>query len=492
MNSRPARSLLILCTAVLSSFAFAEPETAPPAAAAPKAVKGVAAKKDAPAPAEAPAPAAKTINLEFNGPLREALKKIAAAGGINLVITGELNDPAEVMLHGASPEEALDTVASAHNLKVSRKGSIWTLRPMTEDEKESLADAKNEAADHDEAADASSGDDEDEANVAPVPPVPPVPAMPGAPDFGPRFEDRLKDKLMRKFQHGHRSNHGDGNDRVGYGPVTVQEGETVDDVVSYGGGVTVNGHVDGDAVAFGGGVRLGKDAEVEGDVVAFGGGVQREHGAVTHGDVIEFGGASTGKALAGLIKHSHRRGGEDENENENDNSNENEGAAVKVKHESGMGLPWFLVEFAVLFGVGFLAMMLAPRGMKVLAGELIREPLRCGLTGAVGALATGLMSVLLTLTFIGIPVAALLLIVVGLGSAAGVSVVASEIGTRLPLLAVRKTQAIVLAAGLLILLVVSRIPVIGTLAVVVISVIALGAFIRALLGSRKQGIPEPV
>src|SRR5689334_16897078 len=101
MNSRPARSLLVLCTAVLSSFALAEPETAPPPAAAPKAIKGVAAKKDAPAPAEAPAPApaAKTINLEFNGPLREALKKIAAAGGINLIITGEMNEPAEVMLH---------------------------------------------------------------------------------------------------------------------------------------------------------------------------------------------------------------------------------------------------------------------------------------------------------------------------------------------------------------------------------------------------------
>ena len=61
---------------------------------------------------------------------------------------------------------------------------------------------------------------------------------------------------------------------------------------------------------------------------------------------------------------------------------------------------------------------------------------------------------LLTITVIGIPFTLVLVVVTAVGIAMGYSAVASEVGTRLPVLrANRKTQAAVLALGILVLLV---------------------------------------
>src|ERR1700704_470702 len=75
------------------------------------------------------------ISIQYRGPLKDALKRIAAEGGINLVASGDLNQDAEVYLKGVSPEEALRTVATAYHLKIDQSGSIWTLRPMTDEER---------------------------------------------------------------------------------------------------------------------------------------------------------------------------------------------------------------------------------------------------------------------------------------------------------------------------------------------------------------------
>ncbi len=93
------RARLLCLPLLLPSIALAEPEAA-----------------KAPAQAQAAAPQARTVSLEFKGTLREALKKIAAQGGISLIITGELDQPAEVVLANASAEEALASVALLYDL----------------------------------------------------------------------------------------------------------------------------------------------------------------------------------------------------------------------------------------------------------------------------------------------------------------------------------------------------------------------------------------
>lgn len=95
------------------------------------------------------------------------------------------------------------------------------------------------------------------------------------------------------------------DNRVAFGStVRVGEGEVVNDIVSIGGDVKVDGQVRGDAVAvggeakingrvtgevvaIGGNVELGPEAEVWGDIVTVGGRVRREDGASVLGEVSE-------------------------------------------------------------------------------------------------------------------------------------------------------------------------------------------------------------
>ena len=73
--------------------------------------------------------AAGPISVEQHGTLREALNTIATKGGINLVITGDLSQPAEVVLKDVTAEEAIEAVAAAYSLEVSKQGKVWVLKP---------------------------------------------------------------------------------------------------------------------------------------------------------------------------------------------------------------------------------------------------------------------------------------------------------------------------------------------------------------------------
>ena len=68
----------------------------------------------------------------------------------------------------------------------------------------------------------------------------------------------------------------------------------------------------------------------------------------------------------------------------------------------------------------------------------------------------------------------------------------SEIGLRVPVLRGRKTQAVVLALGLLILLAVGSIPGVGPVAMTLATLVAFGAAIRTRFGYKLRGIPEPI
>jgi hypothetical protein len=70
---------------------------------------------------------------------------------------------------------------------------------------------------------------------------------------------------------------------------------------------------------------------------------------------------------------------------------------------------------------------------------------------------------------------------------------ASELGLRLPFFKTRKTQAIVLATGLVVLLLLKAIPVAGPLMIFLLSMVIFGALIRTRFGSAPRlGIPERI
>ncbi|HEX8437938.1 hypothetical protein [Archangium sp.] len=456
--------------------------------------------------AQTPAPAAAaearpqdTISIQFRGSLRDAIQKIAEEGGLNVVVTGALDSPAEVRLKNVSAEQALRTVARAYSLKLEQDGGIYTLRPLSGLEKV-----------------------QDFAGTPATPPMPPAPAVPSTPPPGPGFgpssppgpadiadevaqsamdDDEVKERVRDRIREVRRSNRNKGSrDVVARGrSLEVKEGESVDSAVVYGGNLTVKGnveddavvfggnlevtgHVEGDVHAFGGNVVLGPGAVVEGDVSSFGGNVIKQDGAQVEGSTESFGGANIGKLVAGEIKENLKKETKKAAHVEHDEDDE----------RSGGGFAAFLVWFAMLFGTGFLGQLFFPTRMRELGTEVKVQPVKSGVVGLLSALAMIPITVVLTVTIIGIPVMLALWVVALLTTALGFAAVASELGSRIPVLRGRKTQAMVLALGLLILLVVGHIPVLGPLALTLATLVSFGAVIRTRFGNRSRGIPEPL
>jgi hypothetical protein len=443
----------------------------------------------APSPAtEAPAATpdiAKAIDVSFSGTLRDALKRIAEEGGLNVVATGELDTSVEVHLQGVTAPQALRTLARTYSLRLDEDGSIFTLRPMTVAEKNAAEQAATQAQ--------------------ATPAMPPMPAMPSV-AFPPGFADdmvdtedlqeRMRDRMRKAQRHGPR-----GQGVVARGqPLEVKEGETVDDAVVYGGDLTVKGHVeedavafggnldiyghvDGDANAFGGNVVLHPGAMVEGDVASIGGTVTRHEGSQVEGSIQSFGGGQVGAMVARQLKNGIK---------EEPLAEAKADVARKAKGGVG-GIAGFILRFAALFGLGFLGQLFFPARMKELSAEIKNRPLQSGLTGLLGILAMIPISVVLAITLIGIPVAVVMWLLVPVVASLGLAVLAGEIGLRVPVLRGRKTQAVVLALGLFILLIVGAIPGIGPVVMTLATLVAFGAAIRTRLGNRTpRGMPEPI
>ena len=467
------------------------------------------AQAPTPAAAEAKAaPAEKRIDVSFRGTLRDALKRIAEDGGINVVATGGLDTSVEVHLKGVTAEQVLRIIARTYSLRMDQDGSIFTLRPMTAAEKE--AASANAVAPSAPAVASSTPElppGPPPAGVPPVPPVaitPPVPPVPPVPpnmagspevEIDPReIQARVRQEMRRTQRRGKGErdvvarghslevNENDVVDSaVVYGGNLIVRGHVEKDAVAFGGNLDIYGHVEGDASAFNGNVILHPGAAVEGDVSAIGGNVIREDGAQVEGSIESFGGGNVGRVVAGQVKDTLKR--EFRRADPGDEEDEDHG---------GSGLPGFLIRFAALFGLGFLGQLFMPTRMKELSAELKAQPIKSGLVGFLGAVALFPISAVLMITVIGIPVAIALWLVAALATVLGFTAVASEIGLRVPVLRGRKTQAVVLAVGLLILLGLGAIPVLGWLVLLPAILMGFGAAILSRFGNRLRGIPEPL
>jgi hypothetical protein len=323
------------------------------------------------------------------------------------------------------------------------------------------------------------------------------------PEDAREVRERVREEMKRTREEMRRKRHSGGRNLVARGQnIEIKEGQNVesavvyggnmvvhghveDDAVVFGGNLEVQGHVEGDAVAFGGNVILGPNAQVEGDVSSFGGVVERSDGSEVEGSIESFGGAGIGSMVAKEIKKGMK-------EQRNPKAEADE-AEAREDDDDGMGLAGFILTFALMFGLGFLGQMFFPARMKQLGEEIRRKPVQTGVTGFLGVFALAILSLVLTITIIGIPAVLVLWMAAPLAVALGYAAVASEVGSRLPVLRGRKTQAVVLALGLLVMMVIGAIPVLGALFTVVVCLMALGAVIRTRFGNlRPRGIPEPI
>jgi hypothetical protein len=415
------------------------------------------------------------VSIEFRGPLNEALKQIAAKGSINLVVTGKLDEPAEVYLKNIGAEEALQAVANVHHLRLERQGSVWIIQP---------------------GEGAPFGPREAPAPLVqdkPVPPEPPEESGEGlsGKDARKKVREVTKD-LKRKYRkQGSQIHHGDLvvaenetiREAVIYGGNLVVNGMSEGDAVTFGGNIEVTGHVGGNAVAIGGNVHLASGAVVDGDATAIGGNVSKEEGATVHGNTASVGSGeglqvNVPKIIGEVIRGSRW-------------------APLTVPRDDGDvrvhvgGFFRFLLFFALTFGLAFLALLLFPERIKRIQTELRSDPLKCGLTGVVGSMAVLAMTILMAVTLIGIPLSILLCIIYGVALVLGIAPVANEIGNRLPWFKGRRTQAGVLAMGTLVLSFVWIVPIMGPLIIALLSMIPLGAIIRTRFGQRSPPSAGP-
>jgi len=431
--------------------------------------------------------AAGPISVDFRGTLGEALSQIATKGEINLIATGDLGEEAEVHLKNVTAEEALEALVKVHGLELHREGKLLIVK---------RASASGQAA----------------SAVPPLPPLPPLPPIPSADpakletaaeeaqrraDEAEARADALRDEAERIREA--RENADDARDAeiearideakaavekarastgkkhdkhtVSTGSITIPDGQHVEDVVSYGGSVTLGNGVlaEGDVVAFGGDVVLGDGVLVDGDAVAFGGAVKKGQGAKVTGEEVSFGAGMKPIAKALPAVKAHEK---------------------KVEHEGG-GVAAFLVFFATFFGLGFLLMMFAPNRMRNIEAEIKAQPVKSGLAGLLAAMGWFPLTVLLAITLVGIPIAFLMWLLGPLTLAMGMLALANTIGAKMPLARVRKTQAAVLAVGILTMMLAFIIPGLGVVVFFVAGCVAFGAIIRTRAGQRGSSLPVP-
>ncbi len=443
--------------------------------------------------------AAGPVSVQFEGPLKQGLTTIAERGGLNLIVVGDLAEPAQIHLTDVTAEEALETVAKVYQLEVTKQGKLYVLRRGAV-----LAAPVPPVA--------------PAPLVAPVPPVAPVPlAAPVAPiaptdvnktiaeleagqeridalieqanekaealteeaerraELEREQAEKVKELAVAKAEELKAGGRSHGQVISTGGPVVVAAGESVKDAVAYGGPITIErgARVKGDAVAFGGDVVLKDGAIVEGDAVSFGGRVVREGTAIIKGEEVSFGGSGIASSMAAHAVKASKAAELDTNE----------------EKSGGLSLAAFLVQFVVFFVFGFLLMVFAPQRMKGLESAVRAQPVLSGAVGLLALVLTLPITVFLLVTLIGIPVAALLWLSLAFVIPMGLAAIANTVGTSMPLGKMRRTQAMVLALGLLALMIVSHVPVLGPLVMSMAICVSLGAVLRTRLGATPKGLP---
>ena len=257
-------------------------------------------------------------------------------------------------------------------------------------------------------------------------------------------------------------------DRVSAGnDIVVRAGERVHDAVSMGGDIVVEGEVTGDAVSMGGDIRIRRGGVVRGNTVTMGGELIVENGAnmparsvsARHGPTIPIGPA------ARLIAHK----------------------GPSAEHGWFSDLLGSLTRYLLLFVLGLVLRAAAFERLGALQRTLVRMPARSGATGLVGVLGAVVLAIVLAITIIGIPGAVVVALALPTALYIGMAAVASVLGAALPLKSIKDLPAMQLAAGVAVLFLVSRVPVVGTLATVLVALAGLGAVIQTRFGKVAPG-----
>lgn len=396
-----------------------------------------------------------------NTPVDEALKRIARAAGLSVVLPPGLHGAVSASFDRAPVEDALRAVLAQAELTAVRRGSVVTV-----------------SREGGPRVVISGGKRRFQFGVEGIPED--VAAI--AREAGEEALDEAGRDLAQ-------ARGGRGTDRVVHGNVTVGAGERVRDVVAIQGTVALGpGAVAREVTAVVGSVDLGPGAVVQRDATAVGGNLHVAPGARVGRDatsvggtiVIEPGGVVDGAqtavpipGLGGLLGMALGATG------------------FGAKVAPLVAAAGALAKFAVLFALGLLALLLVPRRLDGVGASLTAAPWKALLAGFLGTVAMPVLTVLLVVTIVGIPLVAVQVLGVMVAGILGVAALALVVGRRVPLKLERGQAVAQLAIGTAILVALGAIPVLGCLVWVAAWLFVFGAVLRTRFGQTLPVEPIP-
>lgn len=265
-------------------------------------------------------------------------------------------------------------------------------------------------------------------------------------------------------------------DRVTFGDdIEIAADEVVRGVYTMGGGARILGRALGDVVTMGGDAEV--LGEVIGNVTTMGGDIRVRDGARVHGDLNAMGGDLD--IAEGAVVHGHRLPA---------HQHEHHAAELGRNHDyDGIAelFRWGLWH-ALLFLIGLVMLGTMRDRLARITAELASAPIRSGLGGLFGLLAASMLAIVLCITIIGIPVAAILAAAIVVAALAGWTACAMWLGSVLPIRALKDRPVHQLAAGVLGLFVAGLVPEIGPLIGVVAVFVGLGAVVATKFGAKPR------
>ncbi len=416
-------------------------------------------------------PEQKRVSLSV---MREATSKVlgrvADAAGLNLVSTLPDDPLVSVRVKQATLREVLTAVLGEQPVVVHVDGKMLIVRsaapvPPSDDTVPMVTTPVQPAES------ANAPPDAPILGVAvpgapPLPPLPPPPARPAA------SKKRATDRVVMG------------------GSSTVAAGDHVRDAIVVGGNLTVYGVVEGDAVAIGGHVHLMPGSLVKGELLALGGSVTQEKGATVLQDGDDDSSdadkdadedadddddeavVAGSKSDHGGSAHPRRDDQDDDGKRKKDEDDEDGWLAHTLSSAS---------SHALLFVFGLVLLGIWPRRIDALQRAMTAAPLRTFALGVLGALCAPILCVLLTITILGIPAAIVLALASALAMYAGVAASALAVGKILPIRRLVGSPVLQLGAGVFVLFLLARIPVLGVILFVVAAALGIGAIVRTRL-----------
>ncbi|HVI96901.1 MAG TPA: secretin and TonB N-terminal domain-containing protein, partial [Anaeromyxobacter sp.] len=368
-------------------------------------------------------PSGKKFTGEFHEEdVGSALQEIANAAGLSIVFPPGVDCEVTAVFNGTPVEDALRAVLAQADLTAELQGSVLMVRPQ----------------------------------AAP---------FPGNPRDRNRLAQKATREAERELRRGQRDREderaGKGNDRVSNGDITIRAGEQVRDVVALRGDVRLEpgasardvvailgsvtmgaGSRAREATAIVGDVEVGPGAEVEKNVTSVGGHVRPDPSAEIGGEQTSVGlpeASGLGAIIGSSLLSGHRA------------------SPIWLFAQA-------LAKFALYFALGLLLVALFPRRVDGVAASMVASPVKSILTGLLGLVAVPLLCLLLVVTVIGIPLVAVVALLVLAAGVLGFTALSFHVGRSLPVGATRNTWVLQLAVGTAIVVALTQIPFVGTLA----------------------------